>query len=101
MKTFKPELSKGFKIKDTTKLSQFAEMVLEKGSSTGGPDNMHKNSDQWFYVISGEGKAIINNKEIIFKAGEILLIEAGDKHEIINTGSDSLQTLNFYAPPAY
>jgi mannose-6-phosphate isomerase-like protein (cupin superfamily) len=101
MQEFKPELKNGFKIKRTTKLSQFAEMVLKSGSSTGGPDNKHQNSDQWLYIVSGEAKAIINNKEMKLKAGEVLLIEAGDRHEIINTGTGPLQTLNFYAPPAY
>jgi mannose-6-phosphate isomerase-like protein (cupin superfamily) len=101
MKSFKPELTGGFKIKKTTKLSQYAEMVINKGGSTGGPDNKHEYSDQWLYVLSGEAKAIINKKEIVVKVGEILLIEAGDAHEIINIGPGLLKTLNFYSPPAY
>ncbi|MGA9291497.1 MAG: cupin domain-containing protein [Ignavibacteriaceae bacterium] len=101
MDIFKPELNEVFSVRQTIKQSQYAEMVLKKGSSTGGPDNQHEKSDQWLYVVSGEGKAIVNNKEIKFNAGSVLLIEAGDKHEIINTGSGLLQTLNFYTPPAY
>jgi len=31
----------------------------------------------------------------------LLLIERGDRHEIRNTGTIPLTTLNFYAPPAY
>ncbi len=101
MNSFSPEFKNGFNIKETTKLSQYAEMVLEINSSTGGPDNKHKNSDQWLYVVSGKGKAVINKKEIEIKTGDVLLIEAGETHEIINTGNKPLQTLNFYSPPAY
>jgi len=31
----------------------------------------------------------------------LLLIEHGDLHEIHNSGSEPLRTLNFYVPPAY
>jgi hypothetical protein len=31
----------------------------------------------------------------------LLLIERGDTHEIRNTGTTPLKTLNFYVPPAY
>ena len=96
MNIFIPELKNGFDIKGTTGLSQFAEMVLEINASTGGPDNKHKNSDQWLYVISGKGKAVINKKEYEVKTGNVLLIEAGETHEIINIGNSLLQTLNFY-----
>lgn len=74
MNIFKPELNEGFSVKQTTRQSQFAEMVLKKGGSTGGPENRHESSDQWLYVVSGEGKAIINNNEIKFSAGSVLLL---------------------------
>ena len=31
----------------------------------------------------------------------LVLIERGEKHEICNTGTEALKTLNFYVPPAY
>jgi mannose-6-phosphate isomerase-like protein (cupin superfamily) len=31
----------------------------------------------------------------------MLLIEAGDRHEIRNTGRSLLKTVSVYAPPAY
>lgn len=34
-------------------------------------------------------------------ASTLMLIEAGERHEIRNTGGAPLRTLNFYAPPAY
>jgi mannose-6-phosphate isomerase-like protein (cupin superfamily) len=81
--------------------SQAASMVIPKGGSEGGPDNLHKGADQWLYVESGTGEAIINAHTYRLEAGSLILIVRGDKHEIRNTGRSPLRTLNFYVPPAY
>jgi len=81
--------------------SQAASMVIPTGSSEGGPDNLHKGADQWLYVQSGMGEAIINGHTYPLEAGSLMLIIRGDKHEIRNTGRSQLKTLNFYVPPAY
>jgi len=76
-------------------------MVIPKGGSEGGPDNVHKGADQWLYVERGIGEAIINGHPYPLEAGSLILIVRGDKHEIRNSGRSSLKTLNFYVPPAY
>lgn len=76
-------------------------MVIPTGSNEGGPDNLHKGADQWLYVQSGMGEAIINGRTYPLEAGSLMLIIRGDKHEIRNTGRSQLKTLNFYVPPAY
>ncbi len=81
--------------------SQAAVMVLASGESTGGPDNRHVGSDQWLFVVSGEGRAIVADQEHALQAGVLLLIERGEAHEIRNTGPEPLRTVNFYVPPAY
>ena len=85
----------------TTKRSQAATMVLAPGTSTGGPDNRHKNSDQWLYVLAGNARVIVEKKSVSLEQGELLLIEAGEAHEVINDGAVPLETLNIYAPPEY
>lgn len=92
---------KGFKVIAGTSRSQVATMVLAAKESTGGPDNKHETSDQWLYVISGEGRAIVEGKENALSEGTLLLIEAGETHEIINNGDQPMKTLNFYCPPEY
>ncbi len=101
MKHIKTNFEKGFSVQHKIKNSQFAVMVLEPGTSTGGPNNKHKNSDQWLFVISGIGKAVINNSKIEFDENSLLLIEKGETHEIVNTGNKPLKTINIYVPPAY
>ena len=90
-----------FTVVAETARSQAATMVLAPGESTGGPDNRHARSDQWLYVISGAGKAIVEEEEVGLEPRSLLLIEAGEAHEIICTGEEPLVTVNVYAPPEY
>lgn len=81
--------------------SQAATMVIGPGGSEGGPENRHGGADQWLYVESGTGEAVINGHHYPLEADALLLIQRGDAHEIRNTGRTDLKTLNFYVPPAY
>ena len=92
---------KGFRVGPGNKRSQAAEMVIPPGDAEGDPSNRHRGADQWLFVVAGEGRALINGKARRIKAGSLLLIEAGDRHEIKNTGRSLLKTLNVYVPPAY
>jgi len=91
----------GFRVSIGNRRSQAAEMTLVPGESEGGSDNFHRGSDQWLFVVSGSGMAIVNGRKLPLRAGTLLLIERGDKHEIRNTGRGVLKTLNLYVPPAY
>jgi mannose-6-phosphate isomerase-like protein (cupin superfamily) len=92
---------KGFHVTIGNARSQAAQMVLAPGENEGGPDNRHGGADQWLYVVSGSGVAIINGKWCPLRGGSLILIERGDRHEIRNTGRTKLKTLNVYVPPAY
>src|SRR5689334_13810605 len=92
---------KGFRVAVTDRHAQAAEMVLPPGQSEGGPDNRHRGADQWLYVVSGTGVAIVGGERVPLKAGTLLLIGRGETHEIRNTGRTMLKTLNVYVPPAY
>jgi mannose-6-phosphate isomerase-like protein (cupin superfamily) len=91
----------GFRVAIGNRRSQAAAMVLAPGDCEGGPRNRHRGADQWLYVLSGTGTAIVNGKPYGLRAGSLLLIERGDLHEIRNTGRTPLRTLNVYVPPAY
>lgn len=90
-----------FRVVAGTPRSQAATMVLQPGQTTGGEDNVHTKSDQWLYVVSGAGEATVNGRAVRIAHGDLLLIEAGERHEIHNTGRDPLVTVNVYAPPEY
>ncbi|MGH2437073.1 MAG: cupin domain-containing protein [bacterium] len=90
-----------FRVVGSTRRSQAATMVLKPGDSTGDEENRHEKSDQWLYVVSGEGQAVVKGKKVPLETGSLLLIAAGEVHEIKNTGAQPLVTINVYAPPAY
>jgi mannose-6-phosphate isomerase-like protein (cupin superfamily) len=90
----------GFRVLLGDQGSQAAQMTLAPGASEGGPDNRHRGADQWLFVVAGDGGAIIEGKRVQLRVGT-LLIQRGETHEIHNTGTDVLKTLNIYVPPGY
>ena len=91
----------GFRVVLGDEHSQAAQMTLAAGASEGGPENRHKGADQWLFVVSGAGEAVVNGERVELRQGTLLLIQRGDRHEIRNTGRGPLRTLNVYVPPAY
>ena len=77
---------KGFRVSLKNRRAQAATMVLTPGDAEGGPDNRHRGSDQWLFVLAGRGRATVNRRS---------------HSEIRNTGRTPLKTLNLYVPPAY
>ncbi|HKO88101.1 MAG TPA: cupin domain-containing protein [Burkholderiales bacterium] len=95
------QFASDFEVVAGNKKSEAAVMVIKPGDAEGGPGNRHRGADQWLYVVQGEGEARIKGMPHPLKTGSLLLVEHGEEHEIRNTGSTPLQTLNFYVPPAY
>ena len=92
---------KDFSVAMSNKRSQGATMVIAPGDCEGGPDNRHRGADQWLFVLSGSGVAVLAGRKHPLKACSLVLIERGTTHEIRNTGRTPLKTLNLYVPPAY
>jgi mannose-6-phosphate isomerase-like protein (cupin superfamily) len=60
---------------------------------------VHANVDQFFRFEKGEGKAILNGEEIVFKANDVLVVPAGTNHNIINTSTtEPLNLYTIYSP---
>jgi len=56
--------------------------------------------DQFLRCEAGQGKAILSGIEHPFSDGDIVLVPAGTKHNIINLASDRpLKLYTVYAPP--
>jgi mannose-6-phosphate isomerase-like protein (cupin superfamily) len=92
---------RGFRVAFDVRKAQAAEMVLAPGASEGDANNRHRGADQWLYVVSGSGVAVVEGMRVRLKAGRLLVIERGERHEVRNTGRTLLKTLNFYYPPAF
>jgi mannose-6-phosphate isomerase-like protein (cupin superfamily) len=82
-------------------------MVLQPGgASDDEQSNEHPRSEQWLFVISGTGEAIIGKRRaslrrVALRENSLLVIERGELHQIKNTGRQALRTINVYIPPAY
>jgi mannose-6-phosphate isomerase-like protein (cupin superfamily) len=91
----------GFRVVLGDDHSQAAQMTLAPGETEGGPDNRHRGADQWLYVVSGTGVAVVEGERVELREGTLVLIKRGERHEVRNAGETLLRTLNVYVPPAY
>ena len=95
------EFTHAFKVCLSTEHAQVAVMTLAPGETVGGDDNVHQHSAQWLFVVSGTGEATVAGQRAELRAHSLTVIEAGEAHEIRNTGDAPLETLNVYVPPEY
>ena len=80
----------------TARNCQLVVMALKPGEDIGA--EVHK-LDQFFRVESGHGKAVLDGATTLIKPGFAVIVPAGTKHNIINTGTKALKLYTLYAPP--
>ena len=59
----------------------------------GNPLHYHPNCEEVLYVITGQGLHSYDSRTIPLKAGMTIRIPANVKHNILNTGQETLRTL--------
>lgn len=77
--------------------AQVVIMSIPPGGEIGA--ETHTDNDQVLYLVSGEGKVILNNIESPYKAGDIVLVNAGTQHNFVNTGVSDMKIITTYSPP--
>jgi mannose-6-phosphate isomerase-like protein (cupin superfamily) len=80
----------------TAKYSQLVLMALKPKQDIGV--ETHK-LDQFFRVEAGTGEAVLDGVISEISEGFAVLVPAGTRHNIINTGSVPLKLYTLYAPP--
>jgi mannose-6-phosphate isomerase-like protein (cupin superfamily) len=80
----------------TAKHCQLVIMALAPKEDIG--EEVHQ-LDQFFRVEEGSGEAVLDGVRTQIQAGFAVLVPAGVKHNIINTGSASLKLYTIYSPP--
>lgn len=80
----------------TAKHCQLVVMALKQKEEIGA--EVHK-LDQFFRVEEGSGEAVLDDVRTEIRAGFAIVIPAGTKHNIINTGKVPLKLYTLYAPP--
>lgn len=81
----------------TGKHLQLVLMSLKVGEDIG--EEVHLNNDQFFRFESGSGKCIIDGNEYKIGEGDVIVVPAGAKHNVINTGAEPFKMYTIYGPP--
>lgn len=85
------------KVLYTDKNCQLVLMSLLAGEDIGL--EVHDDVDQFLRVEQGTGTAILNGISHPLSDGSVIIVPAGTKHNIVNTGSGSMKLYTLYMPP--
>jgi mannose-6-phosphate isomerase-like protein (cupin superfamily) len=80
----------------TARNCQVVVMALKPQEEIGA--EVHK-LDQFFRVEAGRGVAVLDGVRTPIQAGYAVVVPAGARHNIINTGTEPLKLYTIYAPP--
>ncbi len=85
------------KVLYTGKHSQLVLMSLKVGEEIGM--ETHPDNDQFFRFEMGQGKCIIDGNEYDVKDGDVVIVPAGAKHNVINISkTEELKLYTIYSP---
>jgi len=83
----------------TGKYMQLVLMAIAVGEDIG--EEVHEGHDQFFRVEAGVGEILIDDVITKIKADDAMIVPAGAKHNVINTGDVPLQLYTIYGPPEH
>jgi mannose-6-phosphate isomerase-like protein (cupin superfamily) len=81
----------------TAQHMQLVLMSLGAGEDIG--EEVHEESDQFFRIETGTGEVWMSGVATAIKDGCAIVIPAGVRHNIKNTGRTPLKVYTLYAPP--
>src|SRR6187455_3282314 len=85
------------KVLYTAKFSQLVLMSLKPTEEIG--EEIH-DVDQFFRIEKGNGTAVIDGISQTIADGDVVIVPAGAKHNVINTSAtESLKLYTLYCPP--
>lgn len=85
------------KVVYTSAYSQLVLMSLKPKEEIGA--ETHPENDQFMRFEGGKGRVEIDDNSYNVKDGDAVVIPAGAKHNVINTGKDKLKIYTIYSPP--
>ncbi|PZO47154.1 MAG: cupin domain-containing protein [Alphaproteobacteria bacterium] len=83
----------------TGKNLQLVLMSLLPGEQIG--EEVHETRDQFFRVEQGKGEVWIDGVRSKIKKDHAVIVPAGARHNIVNTGEKSLRLYTLYASPEH
>lgn len=76
---------------------QLVLMSLAAGEEIGA--ETHATHDQFFRIEAGEGRIVIDGSARSVGDGDAIVVPAGARHNLINTGDRPLSLYTLYGPP--
>lgn len=83
----------------TGKKLQLVLMAIKPGGEIG--EEVHEDRDQFFRVEKGKGEVLIDGNRSKIKSDDAIIVPAGARHNIKNTGDKPLRLYTLYAPPEH
>lgn len=83
----------------TGKHMQLVLMALEPGEAIG--EEVHEGVDQFFRIEAGEGEIVIDGVTHRVAEDSAMLVPAGARHLVRNTGKEPLKFYTLYGPPEH
>ena len=83
----------------TGKNLQLVLMSLPPGCDIG--EEVHEDRDQFFRIEEGEGVILVDGAENAVEDDIAVIVPAGARHNVINTGDEPLKLYTLYAPPEH
>ena len=83
----------------TGKHLQLVLMSLKPGEEIG--EEVHDTHDQFFRIEKGKGEVCIDGAKTKVKADFAIIVPAGARHNVINTGDKALRLYTLYGPPEH
>ena len=78
---------------------QLVLMSLAPGEELG--EEVHETTDQFFRVEEGKGEVVIDGRETRIESDIAIIVPAGTRHNVRNTGHKPLRFYTLYAPPEH
>ncbi len=83
----------------TAKGMQLVLMALQPGEEIG--EEVHDDGDQFFRVEKGKGEILIDGTVSKIKSDMAMIVPAGARHNVRNTGDKPLKLYTIYSPPEH
>lgn len=83
----------------TGKNMQLVLMSLKAGEEIG--EEVHEDRDQFFRVEAGKGEVLIDGVSTPIEDDDAIIVPAGARHNVKNTGKEPLQLYTLYGPPEH
>jgi mannose-6-phosphate isomerase-like protein (cupin superfamily) len=83
----------------TGKHLQLVLMALQPGEEIG--EEVHEDRDQFFRIEGGSGEVLIDGKRTPIKGDDAIIVPAGARHNLFNTGDALLTLYTLYGPPEH